>query len=233
MRRTILSSVLVIGAALAVVFGGGAFSAFTDTESIEGSATAAILDFELQSVTNTGNTTGTTETGTPAGGSSLETLVVNFATTECANNYFAPGDSCTIEVNLTRNAATIAQQLAAILSVSSFTITGETDLDTDPNEFGIDCDTGQTNAHAGADWLISYQFVDNDDAGASTDDNAYFPAATPDPGQQIWITVALHADAAGNALGGCQGDQLGSINISILATQDTANSHNILDDVTP
>jgi predicted ribosomally synthesized peptide with SipW-like signal peptide len=227
LRRAILSSVLIIGAALAVVFAGGSFSAFTDEEQINGEANAAIVDFELTSATVASNTTGTTET-TP---SADDILTINFdsTSTECAGetelagqDYFAPGDSCTIEVNLTR--ANIEKQLAVILSVNNFTVgaVGDTnsgsDGDVADDSIGIDCD-----GVAGADWHISWAFADD------TGDANYMPAATADDGQQIRITVSLDEDAAGDAGAGCQGDELDTISLTIHAEQDTANSHNTTD----
>lgn len=225
MRRAILSSVLIIGAALAVVFAGGSFSAFTDEEQINGTATAAIVDFELASVTNTGNNTGTTE----AAPDEILTLAFDSLSGECSaanelngGNYFAPGDTCTIAVHLTR--ANIAQQLAVDLTVSSFDVTGATDIDNTANVIGIDCDGNAT-----ADWTITYAFADGDDPG--TADDAYMPAATNDPGQNINITVALASTAGGDASAAtsCQGNALNTINLTIHAAQDVGDPHNTTD----
>jgi predicted ribosomally synthesized peptide with SipW-like signal peptide len=218
MRRAILSSVLIIGAALAVVFAGGSFSAFTDEENISGTATAAVLDFELQG-DGASNSTGLNE----AAGN--ETLTISFdgvdspCPTGGASAFFAPGDTCKIDVNLTRDPATIAQQLAATLSVSAFSVGGVTDngagdLDASTGVIGLDCD-----GVSGTDWTVSYAF---DDSGGTA---THMPAGVQDTNQQIDVSVAL-AGAAGN---GCQGDALGTVAIKILSTQDVTDPHSSTD----
>jgi predicted ribosomally synthesized peptide with SipW-like signal peptide len=205
MRRAILSSVLIIGAALAVVFAGGSFSAFTDEENISGTATAAILDFELQGDGSSNSTSfNGVDSPCPTGGASA---------------VFAPGDTCKIDVNLTRNPATIAQQLAANLSVSAFSVGGVSDndagdLDPSTGVIGLDCD-GAT----GTDWTVSYAFDDSD--GSTT----HMPAGVQDTNQQIDVSVAL----AGTAGNDCQGDALGTVAIKILSSQDTVTPHSTTD----
>jgi predicted ribosomally synthesized peptide with SipW-like signal peptide len=218
MRRAILSSVLIIGAALAVVFAGGSFSAFTDEENISGTATAAILDFELQG-DGSSNSTGVNE----AAGNETLTISFNGVDSPCptggASAVFAPGDTCKIDVNLTRNPATIAQQLAANLSVSAFSVGGVSDndagdLDPSTGVIGLDCD-GAT----GTDWTVSYAFDDSD--GSTT----HMPAGVQDTNQQIDVSVAL----AGTAGNDCQGDALGTVAIKILSSQDTVTPHSTTD----
>ena len=204
MRRSILTSFVVIGAVLALVVGAGTFAVFTDSESISGTADAAILDFELS---GDGTNTGTTEANND------ETLDIGFNTTACAFDFFAPGDSCTIEIDLTRDAANILQQLAADLTVSAFSVNGVTDGGAGDEDdliaasIGIDCD-----GDSASDWHVSWVFTD--DVGSIT----HLPAATADSGQGIDVTVSLDLDA-GNA---CQADTLGAIILTVLATQSAA-----------
>jgi predicted ribosomally synthesized peptide with SipW-like signal peptide len=225
LRRTVLSSFLIIGAALAVVFAGGTFSAFTDQESISGEATAAIVDFELS---GDGANTGLSDPGS-------ETLSITFddADDACAGDYFAPGDSCQIDVTLTRD--NILQQLAVTLSVTAFAVGSVTDggagdlngtLGVPNGIIGLDCDSASTTppGDAGAEWTISYVF---EDAGGA---DTTMPAATDDLDQQIDVTVALDIGAIGNASdpGGCQGDDPGTVAITINATQ-TGTPHSTAD----
>ncbi|MGE0058234.1 MAG: hypothetical protein AB7T32_09635, partial [Dehalococcoidia bacterium] len=141
MRRAILSSVLIIGATLAVVFSGGAFSAFSDEEQINGTVAAAIVDFELtgDGTETAGGTTGLNE------GAQDEVLTITFnnlgeACTELGTQgVFAPGDECTITVNLTRDPATIANQLAVDLTVNAFSVGVGSDLNLADNIVGLDC----------------------------------------------------------------------------------------------
>jgi len=91
---------------------------------------------------------------------------------------------------------------------------------------GLDCDSGSTTpaGDAGAEWTISYAF---EDAGGA---DTTMPAATDDLDQQIDVTVALDSGAVGNASDplGCQGDDPGTVAITILATQ-SATPHSTTD----
>jgi len=213
MRRTILTSMLVVGAALAIVFGGAAtFAPFTDTENIEGTVTAAILDFELD---GDGGNTGVNEAAND------EILTITFDNTGvlCGFAFFAPGKTCTIPVTLTR--PTPAQQLAANLTVTAFNVGatnitdgGAGDLNPGANAIGLDCDG------AGEDWTISWIFVDTD--GSAT----HMPAGVADTNQRIDVTVSL-ASGAGN---GCQNSTAPNpIDITITSTQDPVDPYTATD----
>src|SRR5690606_7983890 len=112
MRRSILTSFVLIGAVLALVMGASTFAVFTDDETITGSAESAILDFEL-----TGDSIGPNSTGDEEGDNN-DTLTINFNDDgyDCGFDFFAPGNTCTIPVQLTR--PNVAQQLAADLTVT-------------------------------------------------------------------------------------------------------------------
>ncbi|MPZ49284.1 MAG: hypothetical protein GEU75_08290 [Dehalococcoidia bacterium] len=208
MRRSVLFSLLIIGAAISVVVGAGTFGAFSDEENIDGTVTSAIVDFELS---GDGASTGTTENPVD------ETLEISFDAlgVTCGFAFFAPGSSCELEIDLTR--ANILQQLAVDLSVTAFTVEGvgdtnaAPDLDVAAQSIGIDCDSV-----AGADWHISWDWFD--DGG---DDDEFMPAANDDTGQRIDVTVSLDGDAQN----GCQNSEIDPILITIQALQATPDPH--------
>jgi predicted ribosomally synthesized peptide with SipW-like signal peptide len=206
MRRSILTSFVVIGAVLALVMGAGTFAVFTDEEEIQGTGEAAIVDFEITGDTIGGNSTGTDE----AAGDDILTVVFDGDGYDCGFDFFAPGDTCTIPVQLTRPAATIAQQLAVDLTVSAASFNGVSGT-TSP--LTSDCAGG-----AGSHWTLSWAF--RDDTGVS---ETQMPAATDDTDQFIDVTLAL-ALSAPNA---CQSDDITDISITIHAEQAGASDvHN-------
>lgn len=168
MRRTILASIMIIGAALAVVFGGGAFSAFNDVENISGTATSAIVDFEIS---GDGGSTLANEAAAD------EELTITFDATPCNWAFFAPGDSCVIPVSIYR-ATPFAQQLQVSLAVADVTVGADKE-----------CDAG----NSGDEWVVTIGAL-SDTFGGGTGN--IFPAGLEDTAS-FDVTVQL-VSAAGN-----------------------------------
>jgi predicted ribosomally synthesized peptide with SipW-like signal peptide len=203
MRRSILTSLVVIGAAMALVVGAGTFAVFTDTENIEGTANSAIVDFELTGDTIGGNSTGVNEAANE------DTLTVSFDGDgfDCGFDVFAPGDTCTIPVQLTRDAATIADQLAVDLDITALSAGGQSAVGVPGNSatVSVDCDGAGTGG-----WVITATLRD---AGSVNPDR--MPAGTADGDQFIDVKAEL-LSATGDD---CQDNTLSDISVTIVATQ--------------
>jgi predicted ribosomally synthesized peptide with SipW-like signal peptide len=240
LRRTVLVSLLIIGAALGVVFGGGSFALFSDEENIEGgangtSATAGILDFEIcGDPTCAGNAVpapGTDNTGANEAAND-EILTITFDTSPCTWDVFAPGNFCEIPITLYR-ALPYASQLAADLVFDNFSgavttggvlQTAVTGTDPNPNTGGslaLKCDgtldaDGPGVLDADDGWQIDIGgFVDNLLTNAP-DEGDYFPAGENDSAR-FTIKVTLDTDADNT----CQGDSL-TVKLTVRATQDNS-----------
>ena len=198
---------MIIGAALAVVFGGGAFSAFNDTEDITGAATAAIVDFELSSV-NDGNTGANEAAGD-------ETLALDFNDEDCDFDYFAPGDSCTITVTVLR-ATPYAQQLAVDLTTSTPVLVST------PVGSLVCANTNWTAV------VNNWKDTFDNGAGVANEDADYFPAGVQD--EATFDVVVTLLGSAGN---GCQGASLGVSLTVTSTTTGTPHAGAASDDLTP
>jgi predicted ribosomally synthesized peptide with SipW-like signal peptide len=80
-RRTVLSSLVVIGAVIAVVFGSGTFAPFTDTTTGTGSVTATTIDVVADADTDDSFTISFTPQDLLPGETSSDTFTINNAGT--------------------------------------------------------------------------------------------------------------------------------------------------------
>jgi hypothetical protein len=99
-------------------------------------------------------------------------------------DFFAPGDSCTIRVELTR--PTVAQQLAVDLTIQALTLLGQSDTTGMPAGTTAST-TAECDGTAGDDWTLTATFVDTTSANPNR-----MPAATADVGQFIDVTLTLN-----------------------------------------
>jgi predicted ribosomally synthesized peptide with SipW-like signal peptide len=220
MRRSILTSFVVIGAVLALVMGAGTFAVFTDTENITGNTTAGRVDFELSGDDGDDSNVDAQDTGNEEADND-EDLQIYFNSlgdscvdeNEDSFDFFAPGDSCTIDVNLTRD--NILQQLAVDLDVNGMTLLGQTAA-AGVLTVASACDGGAFVLAEGG-WRVTVAFRDDD-----SDNEDRMPAATPDDDQYLDVMLEL---VDGTAIDECQGDVINGnavtpdLSIAILATQ--------------
>jgi predicted ribosomally synthesized peptide with SipW-like signal peptide len=195
MRRSILFSLMVIGAVIAVVAGASTFSAFTSSDSISGTVTAGKLKVDLDQTS----------------GTEIDTTFTLGNGTDCDTGEMAPGDDCVVNLTV-QNENPSNLEFTYVLDVAK---TGDISpscftLKIDTVTHSVGTDVTSTTIAGPAD-AVQIKHLENSIGGDTTD------ALDPNDSDSFNLHVAIPVTETRDA---CQGVAL-TITASVVATQST------------
>jgi predicted ribosomally synthesized peptide with SipW-like signal peptide len=240
MRRSILTSVVLIGAVLALVIGASTFAVFSDQESISTDPShnlvAGSVGIAINQGTNStnGDTNGVSDLalivdGPDSGASTACTVTtlnsaplptpVATVTAPTDFTYWAPGDECKTTITVNRGLpdnGTVATYLAEDLYIDGISLGSSNGTWTQGagSDFYLGC-TGDANG-----WRVRISpFVDDSSGHA-----AFMPAGATDT-EHFTITIDFDVNAPNT----CQNDGPHTLALTVRTTQDTLDPHNTSD----
>ena len=188
MRRSILTSFVLIGAVLALVAGASTFAVFTDEDAIEGTITAGTINVDLADI-----------------GDSPEEATLTFDLTSVCGE-MTPEDTCDVDIQICNGTTTATVCAATGSNLEGTVTTGTVTESADPDSCFSGDITGAAPVSIGdgavgdtgaADTATFTTTETPDGDGAPHDDSL-------DPGESVTVTltVSLDDDDA------CQGDSV-------------------------